>query len=254
MRFIKDLILSVYDLCFYLVYSINPKGGASIGRIKKLKDKYKGKTCFILGNGPSLNNTNLDLLKNKYAFGLNKIYLLFGKTKFRPTFYVAINKFVIEQSKNEIGGLKIPKFISFFSEELVNFDGNTMFLNDLTKPQFSKNVEYGIYQGSTVTFVALQIAYYLGFTKVYLIGVDHSFTSKGPAHKVVTSLGRDPNHFDPNYFGKGTKWQLPDLKASENSYRLAKKAFENDGREIVDATIGGKLKVFKKVRYKDLFK
>lgn len=254
MRFIKDLILSVYDLCFYLVYSMNPKGGTSIGRIKKLRDKYKGKTCFILGNGPSLNKTNLGLLKNKYTFGLNKIYLLFGKTEFRPTFYVAINKFVIEQSKAEINRFKIPKFISFFSEELVNFDSNTMFLNDLKKQQFSKNIDYGIYQGSTVTFVALQIAYYLGFKKVFLIGVDHSFSTKGPAHKVVTSRGKDPNHFDSNYFGKGTQWQLPDLKASENSYRLAKMAFEDNGREIIDATIDGKLKVFKKVRYNDIFK
>jgi hypothetical protein len=112
----------------------------------------------------------------------------------------------------------------------------------------------GVWEGATVTFVAMQLAYYIGFSKVILIGVDHSFKTKGDPHKKVVSVGSDPNHFDPNYFGKGFKWNLPDLETSEYAYSLAKKAFGEDGREIVDATVGGKLKVFKKVKYRQLFK
>jgi hypothetical protein len=89
----------------------------------------------------------------------------------------------------------------------------------------------------------------MGFEEVILIGVDHSFSTKGPANETVVSQGDDPNHFAPNYFGKGFRWQLPDLEASEQAYRLARRAFEADGRRVLDATIGGKLTVFPKVNY-----
>jgi hypothetical protein len=99
----------------------------------------------------------------------------------------------------------------------------------------------------------MQVAYYLGFQKVILVGVDHSFVTQGKPHTTVVSQGDDPNHFDPQYFGKGFRWQLPDLETSEMTYRIAKWQFENTGREIVDATVDGKLQVFPKVDYHLLF-
>jgi hypothetical protein len=110
-----------------------------------------------------------------------------------------------------------------------------------------------MWQGATVTFVALQLAYHLGFKQVILVGVDHSFRTPGKAHSEVVSQGDDPNHFSPDYFGKGFRWNLPDLETSEIAYHLAKRAFEADGRMVLDATIGGKLTVFPKVNYRELF-
>jgi hypothetical protein len=63
----------------------------------------------------------------------------------------------------------------------------------------------------------------------------------------VESTGPDASHFDPNYFSKGFKWQLPDLENSEVSYKRARKAFEDAGRRIVDATVGGALSIFPKL-------
>jgi hypothetical protein len=88
---------------------------------------------------------------------------------------------------------------------------------------------------------------------VILIGVDHTFVTKGNANEAVISQGDDPNHFAPNYFGAGFKWQLPDLVGSERAYRLAKQSYETAGRRVADATIGGKLTVFPKVDYNTLF-
>jgi len=85
------------------------------------------------------------------------------------------------------------------------------------------------------------------------VGVDHNFQTKGPANTTVTSSGDDPNHFSPNYFGKGFRWQLPDLEGSERAYHLARQTYEASGRRIVDATVGGKLTVFPKVEYTSLF-
>ena len=121
------------------------------------------------------------------------------------------------------------------------------------EPRFFNNIEHGVWQGTTVTYVAMQIAFYMGFNQVILIGVDHSFTTKGTPHSVVTTDDKDLNHFDDQYFGKGFRWQLPDLDGSELAYRMAKYHYERKGREIVDATIDGKLQVFRKVEYDALF-
>ena len=127
------------------------------------------------------------------------------------------------------------------------------YLHRQTRPTFSRDITRGIWEGATVTYVAMQVAYYFGCSKVILIGVDHSFSTTGNPHTVVTSDGDDINHFDPNYFGKGFRWQLPDLETSEIAYRLARAEFEAAGREVVDATIGGKLDVFRKADYLSLF-
>jgi hypothetical protein len=75
----------------------------------------------------------------------------------------------------------------------------------------------------------------MGFQHVILIGVDHNFTSRGEANKTVVSQGDDPNHFAPNYFGKGARWQLPDLDTSEVGYTFARGAYQKAGREVLDA-------------------
>jgi hypothetical protein len=93
----------------------------------------------------------------------------------------------------------------------------------------------------------------MGCEEVILIGVDHNFATRGEPNKTVVSAGEDPNHFHPGYFGKGFRWQLPDLETSEMAYRMAREAYERAGRRVVDATVGGKLTVFPKVDYESLF-
>jgi hypothetical protein len=83
--------------------------------------------------------------------------------------------------------------------------------------------------------------------------VDHSFKQKGEPNKTIVSEGDDESHFDPKYFGKGFRWQLPDLETSELAYRRARQAYEAAGRRIVDATVGGKLDVFPKVEFDHYF-
>ena len=101
-----------------------------------------------------------------------------------------------------------------------------------------------IFQGHTVTYVAMQLAYHLGFERVALVGCDHSFASKGPANKEVKAGDQDPDHFDPNYFSGDMRWQLPDLFESEVAYQMAGDYFRLSGRQLVNATDGGKLEIF----------
>ena len=91
---------------------------------------------------------------------------------------------------------------------------------------FFTDLTEGCWEGNTVTMVAIQLAYYMGFSEVYLLGVDHSYQFNGTPHAEQLSTGDDPNHFAPNYFGKGFRWHLPDLEGSELAYRVANHIFK----------------------------
>lgn len=236
-----------------LKITAHPKMVTSRRRLRSYKDKYRGERCFIIGNGPSLNKTDLTLLAAEYTFGLNRIYLIFKELGFYTTFFVSVNKLVIAQSNHDIEKLLIPTFLSWNSHNLIQFRSNMMFINSLSDPGFYPDVTKGLWEGATVTFVAMQLAYFMGFNQVILIGVDHSFATKGKPHQEVISQGEDPNHFHPEYFGRGFRWNLPDLDTSELAYTIAKNHFSREDREIVDATIGGKLQIFPKVDYYSLF-
>ena len=224
-------------------------------RMSQYHNIHKGERCFIIGNGPSLKQTDLTKLKDEYTFGMNRIYLLFPELGFTTKYFVSINDLVIEQCAEEIAALPIPKFIAWHSNRhFQRFPDDMVFLyTTYTGPRFTKDMTGRIWEGATVTTVALQLAFYMGFEKIILIGVDHNFTDKGQANKTVVSTGDDPNHFDPRYFSKGFRWQLPDLDTSEIGYNLARKAYQKAGREVVDATVGGKLTIFPKVDYNSLF-
>ncbi|MGK2925651.1 MAG: hypothetical protein ACSLE2_08510, partial [Lysobacterales bacterium] len=117
--------------------------------------------------------------------------------------------------------------------------------------RFARDVSFSIYQGHTVTFVAMQLAYHMGFTRVALVGCDHNFAVKGPANQTVTAGDVDESHFDPRYFAGGVKWQLPDLIQSEVSYLMALDVFQSDNRLLCNCTEGGKLEVLPRMRLRD---
>jgi len=237
---------------------LHPWRRESIRRLAEFKNVHKGRRAFIIGNGPSLRQTDLTKLKNEFTFGLNRIYLLFPELGLSTTYLVSINDLVIGQCAQEMAALGLPKFFAWRSHR--HFPTNlpiaqlpTFLYTTYTGPRFSRDVRGRVWEGATVTNVALQLAFFMGFEKVILIGVDHNFTSKGDANKTVVSTGDDPNHFSPAYFGKGFRWQLPDLDTSEIGYTFARRAYGDAGREVLDATVGGKLTVFPKVDYNSLF-
>jgi len=224
-------------------------------RLEAWRDRFKGERCFVIGNGPSLKKTDLSKLEGEFTFGMNRIYLAFDDVGFKTSCLVSVNDLVLEQCHHDMQALNIPKFITWRARSYFTAGEKTLFLDtDYTLPEtFNGDATGRLFEGFTVTYVCLQLAYFMGFSEAILIGVDHNFVTKGPANATVTSQGDDPNHFAANYFGKGFRWQLPDLEGSERAYHMAKDAYQADGRSIVDATVGGKLTVFPKVDYQTLF-
>ena len=252
--FMKNGIKMTLDLIYERsLWQVARSGRSSRKQMRQFYNKHQGQRCFIIGNGPSLKKMDLSPLRHEYTFGLNRIYLLFPELGFTTTYHVCVNRLVIEQFGSDMQNLATTKFINWTGRKWVSAAPDLMFIHTVPHSKFFTDISKRVGEGATVTYVAMQIAYYMGFEQVILIGVDHSFATKGKPHTTVVSLGDDPNHFDPRYFGKGVRWQLPDLEASELAYRIAKERFEEAGREIVDATIDGKLQVFRKVDYHTLF-
>jgi len=230
------------DVANQLKWDLNPLSRHSRRLMWRWKQEVSQDKAVILCNGPSLNEVDFDLLDEVYTFGLNKINLIFDKTEFRPSCIVAVNPLVIEQNAEFFRSTDIPLFVdSRYRRFIATKRRNVAYLRHLRHPAFSTRPDLCYFQGYTVTFVAIQIALFMGFRQVALVGCDHSFSFSGNPNDTRISGDEDPNHFDPGYFAGGSKWQNPDILQSEVSYRLAREVFEENGRQLCNATQGGEL-------------
>jgi hypothetical protein len=199
-----------------------------------LHNKHVGETCIVVGNGPSLRNVPDEFLCTYPTFGTNRIYL-----RFTPDYYVAINPLVIDNNRDEIDLLMCPRFI----RGGMGLGGYQLQRSSIAP--FSFEPLKWVHEGWTVTYVCLQLAYWMGFTTVLLVGVDHRYTFNGKPNEKRRMEGDDPNHFDPDYF-RGQEWNNPDLARSEDYYEIARDVYAQAGRRIVNLTEGSALDVFEK--------
>ncbi|MDJ0954264.1 MAG: glycosyltransferase [Acidimicrobiia bacterium] len=236
--------------------------------IERFKDIHRGERCVIIGNGPSLNQLHLPLLQNEYTIGVNGIFYAAEQMGFDPSYYVvedtAVIKDNLEMIKRYPAGHKF--FPSIYRDQVGEAKNVSYFMMNrgyyeqrspaYCVPRFSTDVAQRAYSGQSVTIINLQLAYYMGFSEVVLIGMDFSYTIPDDAEidgVNITSMSDDPNHFHPDYFGKGKVWKDPQLDRVLANYQLAKLMYEADGRRIVNATAGGNLDLFDRVPYEDLF-
>jgi len=98
----------------------------------------------------------------------------------------------------------------------------------------------------------MQWAYWLGFTRVVLVGIDHRFRTSAHPNELLTAAEFDHDHFTPHYFSSGVRWQAPDLETSEIAYKQALKTYHRAGREILDCTVNGALNIFPKASLQEV--
>lgn len=206
----------------------------------EFQDIHAGETCIVVGNGPSLKDVPIAFLKKYPSFGTNRIYLRNG---FTPTYYCSVNPLVIEQSAAEINAISCRA--KFIAADYASLIPGSYGLVSTGAQLFSFNPAAYIYEGYTVTYVCMQLAFFMGFRTVLLVGVDHKFIMNGTPNAETVWEGNDPNHFDESYF-KGARWNNPDLERSAQAYALAEKAFRENKRRILNLTKDTALDVFTK--------
>lgn len=171
-------------------------------KIKKLKNSHKGERCFIVATGPSLTMGDLDKLKGEFTISMNSIVNIYDKTDYRPDIYMIQDKSVIEKVKDRINFesevfVGIGNLGSFCKSCISRGDVKKIFKNKLPHmyyldtadswfyinfkhskycPKFSSNCANRVYDGCSVTYSAIQLAFYMGFSNVYLTGCDCNYS------------------------------------------------------------------------------
>lgn len=227
----------------YLYYRYNNH------KLKKFRDIHKGQRCFIIGTGPSLNKTNLNLIKDEIIFGVNTLYRGLSNFGISCDYYAITDDLVWQKHFKEILGLETILFIGTDAVKVYlsnvgfykKFQKNNPFIvrdiGEMQSPDcFSKDLSRGSYWGSTVIIdICLQAAYYMGFKEVYLLGCDCDYTG--------------PHRFDGLPTENVVQENWSKLFAL---YEICKKVYEEDGRVIINATVGGKLEIFKRRKLEEI--
>jgi hypothetical protein len=206
------------------------------------RDKHSGQTGIIIGNGPSLRSVDRQLFYNHFTLGSNRCYLPGG---YIPDYYVVVNNLLIEQFHAEIAVIGGPCQAKFIKAQYANLVPGSYPIQSIRPHIFSKNPAEGMYEGYTVTYVAMQLAWWMGFSTILLVGVDHNYIQDGKPNQQQKMTGDDPNHFSAEYF-KGANWNLADIMHMTEAYQLAKEAYEGAGRKIINLTPNSKLNVFER--------
>lgn len=222
--------------------------------LRVLKDIHKGERCFIVATGPSLRVSDVEKLKDEYTFSVNSIFMLFDKTAWRSNYYVCLDERHFENmlSKYPEEMNSVCTDIKFFNanchatvdDKKLKID-NALYVrvsgaNPLTSAKekfyFSKDLVKGVHNSGTVTNVAINIAMYMGFKKIYLLGVDCNYQGK-------------LKHFSSDWNDQTMQLDERDLieLRMRNGFREMSGVAKQYEVEIYNATRGGMLEVFPRV-------
>lgn len=275
----RIFVFESFDL-FYEIYNETDNWKKYAGKVKRFLNCHENKErCFIIGNGPSLRIDDLEKLSGEISFASNSIYAVYESTDWRPTYYTVTDPICCDaffESKENLKKIISDCEAAFTSviekgfkfrddEELQNlyYIRRKRSIDPKTElPYFSNDCSEIIYGAATVTYVMLQLAVYMGFKQIYLLGIDFTFSHE--RHKDGTVKSNNVvDHMDQieevdQRHGKAKKEQtgyhyLADIDMQRDGYLSAKKYADEHGIKIYNATRGGKLEVFERVDFDTLF-
>lgn len=224
--------------------------------LKRYKNCHKGERCFLIATGPSLTIEDLNLLKNEVTFGMNSLCKVFNKTNWETTYYVVQDIGAFRLLKDDLVKMQTTTFFYgdqwFNKKDLEGLNCKTQIFpryyehhgydQKHLKTHFSMNAYSKVYEAYTVAVASLQLAAYMGFSEIYLIGADCNYTQdeKKDSYSMGLSYGTE----------------LPNRKQFGNkmiyAYSVAKKKLDKEGIKVYNATRGGMLEVFPRVNLEDI--
>lgn len=250
-----------FDLMDSIIRSVKDTSHI-LQRNLKLKNIFSGKRCFIIGNGPSLLIEDINRLKTEISMGCNGIYQLFEKSVWRPTCFFAEDNVFLNEHVQTDKDLKYLLcnceylFTTLWSElydrYLDEFDKLFYLHTCKTKIEdimFSPDLTQKIYSALTTLYTMLQVAVYMGINEIYLLGVDFTFRREIDKNGNMLVRKDMKNHAEIMEETDGIYHTDIILKG----YMVAKKYADLHGIKIYNATRGGKLEVFERVNFDDLF-
>lgn len=227
--------------------------------MKRFRGIHKGKRCFIIGTGPSLTVEDLELLRGEICIGSNRIFEIYPRTDWRPNYYMnqdckLIEKFATEIRELKAQGIFLPMDIRDQFRDVPGMDFFVLRHKEFYpgEAEFSERLHHYLGQGFTVTYGAIQLARYMGFSEVYLLGIDHNYAVSLNEKGVPVMQDGVQDYF------KGSKasnqgLNLPRVVESTMAYMTARKyADKHSDFTVHNATRGGRLEAFERVKLEDV--
>lgn len=240
-------------------FARHPEWSADMARFRGL---HAGERCFIIGNGPSLSGADLDLLKGEVTFSSNFAGRIFPQTSWRPFYHGVMDPGVLDRGMREVieyearelfvfcypGNLEASKKVS--SLDSVHMIRMTHGAPKGRLPKFSDDAGRLVYGGYTITYSLIQLAVHMGFSEIYLVGMDHSYARQEVFHnrgffgkKVIAENHVEADHFYSESGGPGAS----NVDGMTLAYTAAQRFGASRGLVLANATRGGKLEVFPRV-------
>jgi len=239
------------------------------------KDQYQGKRCFILGSGSSIKKQDLKLLKDEIVFTQNNFYMHKDIKSINPTFHCIVPKY--QDAKHDSDWVEwytsmekqLPDDVIYFpglnSRDLIEKNGffgdRCYYIDQGLNPVFLRKAKIDITRKimdiPTVITECLTLALYMGFSEVYLLGMD--------LDQICTEHGSNKNRF----YGKSHITKNDAEASIEAMHAKTGHAFlfywwifqqlnrlsilaEKNECKIYNCAPGGLLHTFERQRYEDL--
>lgn len=238
---------------------------------ERFRNKHLGKRAFLIGNGPSLRLDDLKKLNNEITFATNRAYQAISQTDWRPTYFFIHDRsmaddvlgrhekvdwllnscdFVFCEAKNSL----YERYADSDYSNLFFYKSQNIDINDVRadKFMFSEDVIDGIYVSGTTVYDFYQFAAFMGFKELYLIGMDFDFaiTIDSEGRKNIRENFDDHASFLRIDKGK----QVYNVELIKYAHETALKYAKLHGIEIYNASRGGKLDIFPRKDFDELFK
>jgi hypothetical protein len=271
-QFVKDWVLppKVFELIKKEVslFQLKKSNLSVIQGNQRLKNKFQGQRCFILGNAPTIQNIDISLLKDEYVFVMSTFY--------NHPAYSSLNKSIFSSvhltgSKIYEENLKWMKAINdnTKSTQIFFFDlaqkkmieENNLFINkevhyiatantarsyDISKP--TRGYETNVVQ-------ALEIAIYLGFKEIYLHSVNLNTVCESGMYNYFFDRNLMPykdEHVDDNSFCKDFFATIQSLYVATKAIFEVKIHADSAGVDIYYTNQESLLKFFKFIEFNNV--
>ncbi len=245
------------DEARFRAWAKTAEGRSNASELEALRGRYGGRRCFVMGNGPSLLECDLNRLASEVTIVSNAHYLIWDQLTYIPTFLAVEDRLVAEDRADQLQALAgVTRIFPFDLYGLLGPAQETKIYLNFPRnyrpfPKFSHDLTKRGYWGGTVSFLNLQLAAYLGCNPIVLIGFDHSYVvpSKDIQNNVIHSQADDVNHIHPDYFGRGYRWHDPNISRMEMAYAHARQELRAAGVQVLNATVGGQLEIFERASF-----
>jgi hypothetical protein len=260
---LKKAVVEASYFSAYKAGLLQPRND-SLARLGSYHGKFKGRRCFVVGNAPSLNQLDLSNLRGEYCFVFNGAFDIADTVGKDTCFHAVEDRLVFEDHRQRLNMLEHEAFYPSDLDHLVTSERPIVCPFSRAWPEWATSwpprLDVGanrpvFYWGGTVAVFGLQLALWMGFSEIYIIGVDLDYKipqtviQKGA---VLTSTADDPNHYRSSYFGAGLRWHVPRPERMMRAFeRYAEVAFSDT--RIFNAGKGGKLECFPRCTFESLF-